>query len=259
LRKDETELHLARFTRIEKDLIARYGIHSQARVFFLYEQLITVRMSLLDRLDDVSGKLLQERCAWLRCEIQGIYNLDSFQTDIPIPVRRPAEDPASIEYDRAVFERRYGRAAELIRHQVVPLDEWRPRVGVRPVGYMYAVDDRGVLLVWDRPFTMSQMLVGRDKVRVGEWTVGHPMLVPDRLRVRAAGEIMPILGGPSGTELRGIVANLKSGHFRPPPQAAAEVVAACRTQAEVPAGECDVFTIPSVPRTAGDNETLEVV
>ncbi|MDX3387819.1 hypothetical protein PV682_41215 [Streptomyces niveiscabiei] len=245
--KGQAEAQLDRLDGIEEDLTARFGERSQARVFFLYEQLATVRTALLGKTEAAAHEILAERRGILCAKIQSLYDQDPFPAEMSTPVHRPPSAPGVIEYDGAVFERRYAEAAELIRHQVVPLDRWRPAVGNRPVGYMYVVDDTGALLVWDHPFTMAQMLVGRDKVVVGRWTVGHPMLVPDRRRVLAAGEIVPILGTETGAGLGGIVANLKSGHFRPPPEAAQAVVAACREQSGLPAHACDVFTIPPAP------------
>jgi len=257
LSEDRTTLQLARFSAIEENLTARYGENSQARAFFLYEQLVTVRLALSDAADGHTSGLLSRRREWLRQEIQAMYDRAPFPGEQSTPVLHPVDAPGVIEYDREAFERRYAEAAELIRPQVVSLEDWRPRIELRPTGYMYVVDDTGRLLVWDRPFTMAQMLVGRDRVTVGRWTVGHPMLVPERRRVLAAGEIVPV-GSDDGT-VRGVVANLKSGHFRPPPQAAHAVIAACHRQAGVRADDCDIFTIPPAARSSVPGSSSEVV
>ncbi|MEU3820918.1 hypothetical protein AB0E74_15035 [Streptomyces sp. NPDC030392] len=235
---------IARFDDVERRYVQRYGPSSQARVFVLMEELVTIRFALLDATGPAAELLRRQRREVAR-GIQRLYDLSPFPEGPPPPVRILGGDPPVIEFDRAVFETKYASAAKSMRSEVVFLEDWKPEPQDRPVAYMYVVDDESRIRIWTRPFRMADLILGRNRATVAGVPVAHPMLVPERLRVRAAGEITPVFSD----RVTGAVVNLKSGHFRPAPPAAAAVRDACAAAIGMDPAECDVLTVPPVPTT----------
>ncbi|THA48378.1 hypothetical protein [Streptomyces sp. A1136] len=240
--EDDVPQLIARFDGLERDYTARYGPTSQARVFVLMEQLVTLRFAALEASPGGAG-LLQDQRRDVVARIQGLYDRSPFPEGPPPPVRILDGHPPIIEFDRAAYTEKYASAAESIRQDIAFLEEWEPEPQTRPTAYMYVVDDTGRLRVWTRAFRMADLILGRNRATVSGVPVAHPMLVPERLRVRAAGEITPIISG----GITGVVANLKSGHFRPAPAAAAAVRDACARALGLDPSACDVLTVPAVP------------
>lgn len=233
---------IARFDGLEQDYAVRYGPISQARVFVLMEELVTLRFAILET-RGTGAELLRGQRREVAARIQYLYDMSPFPEGPPPPVRVLDGRPPVIEFDRSVYAQKYASAAESIRQDIVLLDDWKPETQERPVAYMYVVDDKGRLRVWTRPFRMADLILGRNRATVSGIPVAHPMLVPERLRVRAAGEITPIISD----GIAGVVANLKSGHFRPEPAAAVAVRDACAAALGLDPSDCDVLTVPPVP------------
>ncbi|MEV6957358.1 hypothetical protein [Streptomyces sp. NPDC051183] len=151
--------------------------------------------------------------------------------------------PVLIEYDRAVFDRLYGSLRETCAIRPVHVTSPEVAFGQLQAGptHIYVVDDAYRLLVWPEPFTLAEMVFGRTPDRrVDGMRVVHPMLVPERLRVRAAGELS-VLGGPQDCM---VIANMKSGHFRPPPPCADVLRDVLRGVLPLTDEDIDIFTVP---------------
>ncbi|WP_329566406.1 hypothetical protein [Kitasatospora sp. NBC_01266] len=233
---------ITRYAEIREATAARYGPTSQAVVFLLYEELVSLRAVLAqDRDCPVAARRVRE----LAADIQSRFD-DSGLRDTARPHHvLLCADPPLIAYDRDVFDRQYlaalratGRSARTIRSAAEAFAELSTAVS-----YIYAIDDLGSLRVWPEPFTLAELVFGRalDRPVPGPRIV-HPMLVPERLRVRAAGE-MVLLGTPGSPV---VVGNLKSGHFRPPPQSGAVFRSVIREVfAITDDADIDVFTMPA--------------
>ncbi|PZG17650.1 hypothetical protein [Nonomuraea aridisoli] len=241
---DSVDLLLAKYDTLEEQAVARYGEDSQARVFVLYEQLISLRaVHSADRTD----ARLSERITRLRTDMAGRYLASGPDRPLELPRRVLSRRPPLLEYDRDVFDRLYREASATVVAQTVAisdpvsaLDHLTPKVS-----YMYVVDDEERLLVWTRPFELSELVFGRRRARIQGVPVAHPMLVPQRLRVRAAGEI--VLIGEQSVSM--VVANTKSGHFQPPPESADVVREACRRLFGLDDADIDVFNLFPDPNT----------
>jgi hypothetical protein len=230
---------LARYAEIRAEAAEKYGPDSQAVVFLLYEELLSLRTVLVqDRSAGGIGRRVRELVAGIQQRYEAGGMADSGRDH-----RLVGTDPVIIEYDREVFERRYRDALATCGVRVLHVTTAAEAfAGLRPGRtYIYALDDEYRLLVWPEPFSLAEMVFGRapEQRRHGTRVV-HPMLVPDRLRVRAAGELV-ILGRAADCM---VVANMKSGHFRPPPQCAEALrevlldVFAARDE------DIDIFTVP---------------
>ncbi|WP_438306830.1 hypothetical protein ACSHXN_45645 (plasmid) [Streptomyces sp. HUAS TT11] len=236
---------LTRFAQTREAVTAKYGSDSQAVTFLYYEELISLR-TLLTR--DRASTVLRGRVGELVDIIQTRFHAGGAREPARTFHRTVATDPVVIEYDRAHFERQYRRALELrartavrIRHRAQAMSVIEPGAS-----YLYAVDDDGSLLLWPEACRLADLMFGWAPGRpVDPDRVVHPMLVPDRLRVRAAGEMILV-----GTEASlAVVANLRSGHFRPPAPCAVELRRAAGSAFELddPA-DVDVFVMPESGR-----------
>ncbi|GGQ68000.1 hypothetical protein [Couchioplanes azureus] len=242
-----SELHplVERFARVRHAAAARYGPGSQAVSFLLYEELISVRTLLAA---DRSSTSLRSRAEHLVPAIQRWFDSGGVQTPAQAFHRTVAARPTVIEFDRACFEHRYRGPLDDLGPRAVHLHGREHALAVLDIGasYLYAVDDAGALRVWPQSFRLADLVFGWAPGRQDHRRVVHPMLVPERLRVRAAGELV-VAGSPTCVS---VVANLKSGHFRPPPDCAAEVRRAVVSALELPEpADVDVFTMPQ-PATA---------
>ncbi|MFF1791173.1 hypothetical protein ACFVX9_32535 [Kitasatospora sp. NPDC058243] len=214
----------------------RYGPSSQAVVFLKYEELIRLWHVHLS-VGPAPG--MRERLARAAAEIRAAYARE-LTVRHEHPTRVVGEDPLVIEFDRAVFQDRYAGVARTAVEQT-----WHVRDAEVPSDFatgaphMFVIDDLGRLLIWRRRFNFRELIFGRAKSHIHGVPVAHPMLVPDRLRVRTAGEIV-LIGSP---HVHAIVANTKSGHFRPPPSTETVVRDVCTNLFSVPGDRIDVFTV----------------
>ncbi|WP_219459849.1 hypothetical protein [Nonomuraea rhizosphaerae] len=235
---DSVDLLLAKYDTLEEQVVARYGERSQARVFLLYEQLISLRAGhSADRTDT----RLSERITRLRTDITGRYLASGPDRPLDLPRKILSRRPPLMEYDRDVFDRLYRQAGATVVAQTVEIGDPVSALGrlTPKASYMYVVDDEERLLVWTRPFELSELLFGRRHARIQDVPVAHPMLVPQRLRVRAAGEI--VLIGEKSVSM--VVANTKSGHFQPPPESADVVRETCHRLLGLDDADIDVFNL----------------
>ncbi len=232
---------LARYAEIRAEAAEQYGSDSQAVVFLLYEELLSLRAVLVQ---DRSAETLRRRVRELVPGIQQRYET-SGMVDSGRDHWMLSERPVLIEYDRAVFERRYRAALDTCGvsalHVVTAAGAF---THLRPgCTHIYVVDEEYRLLVWPEPFSLAEMVFGRaPDQRLQGTRVVHPMLVPDRLRVRAAGELV-VLGGPDDCM---VVANMKSGHFRPPPACADVLREVLLDVFAVSDEDIDIFTVPQL-------------
>ncbi|WP_019061287.1 hypothetical protein [Streptomyces prunicolor] len=214
----------------------KYGPSSQAVVFLKYEELVRLWHAHMCG-GPVPG--LRDRLARTADDIRAAY-ARQLTVRHDHPTRVVHRDPLVIEFDREVFQERYAMAAETAIKQT-----WHVRSPEVPAEFvtgaphMFVIDDRGRLLIWRRRFSLRELIFGRAKSQVDGVPVAHPMLVPDRLRVRTAGEIV-LIGAP---QVHAVVANTKSGHFRPPPSTGAVVREVCAEMFGVPTHRVDVFTV----------------
>jgi hypothetical protein len=130
----------------------------------------------------------------------------------PPPRQLRAGDPPLLVLDRCYYDRRYRAAGDSVGADVLELGPAALRHLLAGAVYLYVVDERCRVLVCNRPLTLTNLLLQQNPVCADGTLLVHPMLVPERLTALTAGEL--VLFG-SGT-VRGVVANTKSGHFRPP-------------------------------------------
>jgi hypothetical protein len=232
---DQVGVLLARFAEVGRRVRDTYGPRSQARVFVLYEELISLRAVLAAQRHDAR---VAARVEVLRAQIGEEYLLSGGAAP---PPRREilSVDPPLLEFDRALFERRYRGVCAQVCAQTVCLPglaDPLPRLR-SGVPHMFVIDDRDRLLVWTRPFTMADLVFGRNRATVDGVPVAHPMLVPERLRARAAGEIVLI----GVDRVAAVVANTKSGHFQPPRESVAVVRDTCLRVFGLTDADVDVF------------------
>lgn len=240
---------IERYDGLVTRLAERYGPYSQAVVFVRYEQLLAARTMLLSH--DPDSPLCQHVAALVN-DIQKLYRMSAPDPE-PTPWRRVIrDDPPLIEYDRKHFDSRYRDAARAVAEEIEVVTGGCAFGRLRPrQSYMYVITDAGELRIWSRPFPLRELVFGRSRSTVDDIPVAHPMLVPERLRVSAAGEIVLI-----GTDrVRMVVANTKSGHFRPPPASTAVVREHCTRLFDLDPSDVDVFalftaadTTPSIDR-----------
>ncbi|MFD4376630.1 hypothetical protein [Streptomyces sp. NPDC058486] len=248
----ETHPVTARFAEIRKAVAARYGPDSQAVNFLLYEELISMR-TLLSR--DRTSAPVRTRIGQLVPDIQHRFLAGGALAPARRLHRTVSMNPTIIEFDRRYFDAHYRRPLSSMDRRALLLRDRGQALKVLTSGasYLYAVDELGALWVWPQAFRLAEVMFGWAPGRpIEETRVVHPMLVPDRLRVRAAGELV-VVGSESGAF---VTANLKSGHFRPPAQCAAETRRAAMRVLELhdPA-DVDVFTMPR-PATAAPTDGL---
>jgi hypothetical protein len=211
----------------------KYGPRSQAVVFLKYEELIRLWFA-----DATAAPAPQDRLA-AAAEIRAAYARQ------PVvrrqhPTRVVGADPLVIEFDQATFDERYASTARTAIGQICHVTSADLPDGIATgAPHMFVVDDEGRLLVWRRRISSRELILGRAKSRIDDVAAVHPMLVPDRLRVRAAGEIVLI----GTSRVHAIVANTKSGHYRPPPSTGEVVRKTCARLLAVPTDRIDVFTV----------------
>ncbi|MFF7638021.1 hypothetical protein ACFZB9_33460 [Kitasatospora sp. NPDC008050] len=237
---------LLRYRDLARQMSGRYGAGSQAVVFVRYEELLAIRSMLLSRRGHPE---LEARLSELRPLVQELYSASAPPNSVDMPWRTVLRDsPPLIEYSREHFDSHYGVVSGQVMADTVTVTGARQafeRLSPRTC-YMYAVTDHGELRIWNRAFELHDLAFGRNRATVDAVPVAHPMLVPERLRVLAAGEI--VLLGREQVEM--VVANTKSGHFRPPPASAGVVRRLCRSLLGLADRDVDVFTLFTEPPPA---------
>jgi len=236
---------LARFAQVREAVAVKYGSDSQAVTFLHYEELISIRTMLTF---DRTSTVMRDRAQELVAIIQGRFHAGGAREPIQSFYRTVATDPLVIEYDRARFERQYRRPLKFRGRSAVRLHDRSQAMSLLEPGasYLYVVDDEGSLLVWPEACRLADLMFGWAPGRPADPNrVVHPMLVPDRLRARAAGE-MVVVGTAASL---GVIANLRSGHFRPPAQCAVELRRAANSAFEFDdSADMDVFIMPEPSR-----------
>lgn len=214
----------------------RYGEDAQGIVLVLYEELIALRHILAE----------EPHCFPVRAWIQRIASLlERRYAEQPVapaydhPTAVVGTDPVVVQFSREVFEDRYRKVMPIVEPEIFELTG--PTVTGIQAGkpYMYVVDDEGRFLVWNRPFSFDELVFGRNRATVAGVPVGHPMLVPERLRASAAGEIV-FIGDP---DVRAVIVNNKSGHFRFPPSCRSVILDKCRSVLQLPDSAIDIFIV----------------
>ncbi|MFI5531147.1 hypothetical protein ACIA8O_21720 [Kitasatospora sp. NPDC051853] len=236
---------MARFAEMRRAAAGRYGPNSQAVIFLLYEELLSM-LTLLAA--EQPSAVLSARVGELVPDIQRRFDSGGMTAPARKVQRTVSTNPTVIEFDRPTFEKYYRHPLERMgRHAVRMVDRLQMAAELRPgASYLYVVDDDGELWVWPQPHDLAEVMFTRVQERSREVTrVVHPMLVPERLRARAAGELV-VVGSP---ERLLAVANLKSGHFRPTRECAVELRRAVeRTIAPHDPADITVFTMPAPGR-----------
>ncbi|GLZ01146.1 hypothetical protein [Actinoplanes sp. NBRC 103695] len=232
---DHTGVLLDRFAELGRSVRDTYGPHSQASVFVLYEELISLRTVLTA---ERGHERVSQRVRDLREQIARAYLASGGAAP---PPRREiiSVDPPLLRFDREIFERRYSGVSGRVLAQTIEIrDPETPLDLLRPgASYMFVIDEMDRLLVWTRPFVLADLVFGRNRATVDGVPVAHPMLVPERLLARAAGEIVLI----GANRVSMVVANTKSGHFQPPRESVTVVREACRRLFHLPGEDVDVF------------------
>jgi hypothetical protein len=226
-----------RYEDLVEMLSFRYGPTSQGVAFILYEELIALRRLQVEHPD----------LAVLRAWISDISRRlgQRYQDELPAPcMDHPTAvvgtGPVVIEYSRAAFEKKYHSVADTVQHETIALTNPILPAPIRDgLPYMYVIDDIGRFLVWRRPFSFEEIVFGRTKATVNGVPVGHPMLVPQRLRASAAGEVV-FIGSP---RVRAVIINNKSGHFRFPPSSREVIQDSCRCLFRLADDAIDIFVV----------------
>lgn len=214
----------------------RYGHEAQGLVFVLYDQLIALRHILAEE----PGAYVVR--AWVRDVARRLaerYRDQPVAPNLNHPTAVVGTAPVVVEYSRTVFENQYRDVVPIVRGETMELTG-PVQPNLRPgKPYMYVIDEAGRFLVWDRPFSFEELVFARNRATIAGVPVGHPMLVPDRLRASAAGEIV-FIGSP---RVRAVIVNNKSGHFRLPPSCRAVIEDKCRRVLELADSDIDIFIV----------------
>ncbi|MFF5052232.1 hypothetical protein ACFY1S_03475 [Micromonospora sp. NPDC000663] len=226
-----------RYEDLAQMLAFRYGSGSQGIIFVLYDQLIALRRLLAQQPGSI---VLRAWVAHLADRLRQRYEDEFPAAAMGHPTAVVRTDPVVVQYSRAAFEDKYRLVMDIVQPETIeltgpvlpaPVREGRP--------YMYVIDEDGRFLLWTRSFSFEELVFGRNKATVNDVPVGHPMLVPDRLRASAAGEVV-FIGVP---QVRAVVINNKSGHFRFPPSSREVIVDCCRRIFRLPGDAVDVFVV----------------
>ena len=236
-----------RYENLIRMVSFRYGPQSQGITFVLYDELIALRQVLVDEPGSVAAR------AWARAVADRLaerYGSNLFPNTRMLPSTVVGTDPVVVEFDRATFEERYRTAVPTVRDETVEITG--PVVpGIRyGRPYMFVIDERDRFLIWIRPFSFEELVFGRNRATVAGIPVAHPMLVPDRLRASAAGEIVFI----GRSTIDAVIVNNKSGHFRLPPSCRTVIRDKCRTLPGLPDPSIDIFVLGS-PEDSTESST----
>jgi hypothetical protein len=237
---------IERYEDLIRTVAFRYGENSQGIVFVLYDELIALRTVLAERPAAVPVR------AWARSVADRLakrYREDFVAPpNAQLPCTVVATEPLVVEFSRAAFEQKYRAAVPAVAPDTYEITgpENPELIPGRP--YMFVVDDTGRFLVWKRPFNFDELVFGRNRATVAGIPVAHPMLVPERLRATAAGEIV-FVGAP---RVSAVIVNTKSGHFRLPPATAPVIYDKCRSVLGLTDEAIDVFLVGGNDGAAAD-------
>lgn len=240
MRESRFNPHHEVFQRYE-DLAAmlafRYGSRAQGIIFVLYDQLIALRRLEAQHPGSI---VLRAWISHIAARLKQRYEDEFPAPAVDHPTAVVGTDPVVVQYSRAVFEDKYRSVADVVRRETVELTgPVLPQSIMDGRPYMYVIDEDGRFLVWTRSFSFEELVFGRNKATVDGVPVGHPMLVPERLRASAAGEIV-FIGRP---RVHAVVMNNKSGHFRFPPSCRDVIVERCRDIFGLRDDAIDVFVV----------------
>jgi len=226
---------VAAFADYVREMETAHGPRSTAAMVARYEYLLTLT-DVLAHEPDPGGALAGE-CQRLRAVIQEHFDRGMTSPGGGWPPSRVVEtSPPLIEFDRAEH---YGRYTRRVASRTVSVDASTAPSVPRLETLLFVVTADYGLVVYLRPLTMEDMVVGRNPALRGGVLVRHPMLVPEQLTARAAGELVLI----GRDRVRAIVANNRSGNFRPPPGSAAMLREAARRLFGLPPEAVTVFTV----------------
>jgi hypothetical protein len=190
------------------DLVeARYGPEANSVTVVTFEFLAALHELVVS--DD-------ERHRGLRWVINRVARrmVDRYRRMMPLDSVLPREIvgvlPQKYVFDRTYFNERYAPIIGPVAGDVMELKADALRLIEAGRVYLYILDSDRRLVVYRCPMQIRDLL-HQVNPHAGEVEVCHPMLVPETLTVLAAGEI--VLFGDA--EVRAVIANLKSGHFRP--------------------------------------------
>jgi hypothetical protein len=203
----------AEFDELLAAAVSRYGPQGQGVGLILYEQLVFLRQQLLLAPD---SPVLQSRVASMRDRLNDFY-CDTASPSPEHPTRVVRGDPVVIEFSREAFGAYgYCRVTDLVLSDTVALDA--SHLPLLEVGrtYLYVIDEQEQIKLWLRPFDLVELAFGGRRATINGVPVAHPMMVASTLRAMTAGEVI-FVGAP---EIKAVIANTKSGHFRPPPHTA---------------------------------------
>ncbi|WP_433493635.1 hypothetical protein ACQP26_19690 [Micromonospora sp. CA-248089] len=217
----------------------RYGARAQASILVLYDHLIALRSILAI---DPDAHVVRSRISNISNSISERYRKHGFEPVYDHPTAIVGRDPVVIEFQRDIFEAKYRSVVDIVQAETVELV--KPDISFLKPGrpYMFVIDEDGRLLVWTRDFAFEELVFGRNRATVNGVPVGHPMLVPQRLRAIAAGEIV-FIG--SQTPQAAIVNN-KSGHFRFPPSCRQVILDKCEEVLALSAEQVDIFIVGGI-------------
>jgi len=136
-------------------------------------------------------------------------------------------------FDPDEFEERYGYGISGIDEYIKQIDEASIVDSVQDgFWYIYVIDQNDNILIYNEPVSITELVLNRNKNNFRNIPIVHPILVHNRnLRVKAAGEITFVIDNDS---LKGVVANTKSGHFRPHPSISALALKVISSQLKLP-------------------------
>lgn len=212
-----------------------FGRGTQAQLFVTYEYLLTL-LDLAAK-DPGNATELEALIYHLAREIQRAH---SSAQPAPPPAEwcfREGTEPR-LRFNSALFAKHYAHRAQQIESELVVLDPATATTLAELVPYVYVVDVEGRIVVWEAPLSLDQIVLARDPV-VDRERVTHPMLVPRHLTALCAGELIVIRSHRG--QIRIVLANTRSGHFRPPPCSAQHLRRALFHRLQLPADSVLIF------------------
>lgn len=224
------------FDGLEKQVSERFGAESQAVFVVRYEAFVHRIRDTVENCSAADEAALA--VAWEDLQRR-------FQNSISVPEIQAArsrgkDDPNLLEYSRSEFEARYANRKPPTLLTLAEASPMKRLPGINLMhNYLYVLDDRRHLRLNNRPLTVRDRLTARALGQDLDMPV-HPQLVPERLSVYAAGE-MTFVGH---SALSAVVANLKSGHYRPTASAAPLLREFLRERLGLPLGRVFVLHPP---------------
>lgn len=228
---------LRRLEELLTSVTQEHGRATLADFLIRYEYLLT----LLDiaAKDTMNAATLEGLIYHLTHEIQRAYGAMQADTQLPPWCFHEGVEPR-LRFDATIFAERYAARAARLKSELINLDDSTVSELEELAPYVYILDLKGSVIVWPHPLTADQFVLARDPLADAD-PVTHPMLAPDALTVLCAGELILIKdhdGAP-----RTVVANTRSGHFRPPPQSARSLRKALTEHLAIPSPQSVIIFI----------------